>query len=187
MRTDTDTATSTRYSSNEAVRAADLASWRRRTPRRARLGSRTPSRQRRVLRTASTRIRVGTASVGQPVRIVCVAGARPNFMKIAPVLEALETRGADTTFVHTGQHYDAALSDVFLDELGIRQPDHHLDVGSGSPRDPNRQGDGCVRGGARRDRALSGGAGRRRQLEPRLRHRGGQGWRLGRSRRSRFA
>src|SRR3954451_15616397 len=65
-------------------------------------------------------------------RIVCVAGARPNYMKIKPVLDALERRGAETVLVHTGQHYDAGMSDVFFDELGIRSPDHSLGVGSGS-------------------------------------------------------
>ena len=69
---------------------------------------------------------------GCPVRALLVAGARPNFMKIKPVLDALERRGADTVLVHTGQHYDAAMSDVFFDELGIRPPDHGLGVGSGS-------------------------------------------------------
>lgn len=66
------------------------------------------------------------------MRIVCVAGARPNFMKIKPVLEALEARGADTVLVHTGQHYDATMSDVFFDELDLRAPDHALGVGSGT-------------------------------------------------------
>ncbi len=65
-------------------------------------------------------------------RILCVAGARPNFMKIKPVLDALESEGAETVLVHTGQHYDAAMSDVFFEELGIRAPDHHLGIGSGS-------------------------------------------------------
>lgn len=60
-----------------------------------------------------------------------VAGARPNFPKLKPVLDAFEQRGCRTTFVHTGQHYDAALSGVFLDELGIRAPDRLLEVGSG--------------------------------------------------------
>lgn len=69
---------------------------------------------------------------GWPVRALLVAGARPNFMKIKPVLDALETRGAETVLVHTGQHYDSAMSDVFFDELGIRPPDHGLGVGSGS-------------------------------------------------------
>lgn len=66
------------------------------------------------------------------MHVVCVAGARPNFMKIKPVLDALERRGARTTLVHTGQRYDAGMSDVFFDELGIRPPDHSLNVGSGT-------------------------------------------------------
>jgi len=66
------------------------------------------------------------------VHVVCVAGARPNFMKIKPVMDALEQRGARVTLVHTGQHYDAAMSDVFFAELGLRQPDHFLGTGSGT-------------------------------------------------------
>jgi UDP-N-acetylglucosamine 2-epimerase (non-hydrolysing) len=66
------------------------------------------------------------------MRALCVAGARPNLMKIAPVLAALDARGVDTTLVHTGQHYDAIMSDVFFDELGLRAPDVHLGVGSGT-------------------------------------------------------
>ena len=65
-------------------------------------------------------------------QVTLIAGARPNFMKVKPVLDALEARGIATELVHTGQHYDAAMSDVFFDELGIRTPDHHLGVGSGS-------------------------------------------------------
>lgn len=61
-----------------------------------------------------------------------VAGARPNFMKVAPLQAELDRRGVRSVLVHTGQHYDAAMSDVFFDELGIRAPDHHLEVGSGS-------------------------------------------------------
>lgn len=53
-------------------------------------------------------------------------------MKIKPVVDALEARGAQVVLVHTGQHYDAAMSDVFFDELGLRAPDEHLGVGSGS-------------------------------------------------------
>lgn len=64
--------------------------------------------------------------------VVLVAGARPNFMKIAPLQAELDRRGWPSVLVHTGQHYDAAMSDVFFDELGIRAPDHHLEVGSGS-------------------------------------------------------
>jgi UDP-N-acetylglucosamine 2-epimerase (non-hydrolysing) len=64
--------------------------------------------------------------------VLCVAGARPNFMKVKPVLDALEARHVDTVLVHTGQHYDAEMSEVFFEELGLRQPDHWLGVGSGS-------------------------------------------------------
>ncbi len=66
------------------------------------------------------------------MRVVCVAGARPNFMKVAPVLVALDEAGADTVLVHTGQHYDEAMSQVFFEELDIRKPDEYLGVGSGS-------------------------------------------------------
>jgi UDP-N-acetylglucosamine 2-epimerase (non-hydrolysing) len=65
-------------------------------------------------------------------RVVCVAGARPNYMKIKPVMDALERRGAEVILVHTGQHYDRAMNDVFFEELGIRDPDHYLAVGSGT-------------------------------------------------------
>ncbi|MEU4653994.1 UDP-N-acetylglucosamine 2-epimerase (non-hydrolyzing) [Streptomyces sp. NPDC023723] len=65
-------------------------------------------------------------------RIICVAGARPNYMKIKPVMDALERRGAEVLLVHTGQHYDPAMNDVFFADLGIRPPDRFLGVGSGS-------------------------------------------------------
>ncbi|MCW5832286.1 MAG: UDP-N-acetylglucosamine 2-epimerase (non-hydrolyzing) [Labilithrix sp.] len=68
-----------------------------------------------------------------PYKILCVAGARPNFMKIGPILRAL---GASPLFapklVHTGQHYDAKLSKVFFEDLRIPRPDIELEVGSGS-------------------------------------------------------
>lgn len=65
--------------------------------------------------------------------ILHVVGARPNFMKIAPVMRAIERAGfADVALVHTGQHYDAAMSDVFFTDLGMPRPDHFLGVGSGS-------------------------------------------------------
>ena len=66
------------------------------------------------------------------MHLMCVAGARPNFMKVKPVLDALEDRQVAVTLVHTGQHYDPSMSQVFFDELGLRPPDHHLGVGSGS-------------------------------------------------------
>lgn len=62
-----------------------------------------------------------------------VAGARPNFMKLAPVVRALRDSGRrDFRIVHTGQHYDSAMNDVFFRELEIPDPDVHLGVGSGS-------------------------------------------------------
>ena len=64
--------------------------------------------------------------------VLVVAGARPNFMKVAPILRVLQTRGMRPTLVHTGQHYDASMSDAFFGELEIQPPDHHLGVGSGT-------------------------------------------------------
>ena len=64
------------------------------------------------------------------LRVLSVVGARPNFMKIAPVMRALETRGLDQLLVHTGQHYDANMSKVFFDQLGLPEPDLYLGVGS---------------------------------------------------------
>ncbi len=66
------------------------------------------------------------------MRVICVAGARPNYMKVKPVMDALEERGAQVILVHTGQHYDPAMSDVFFADLGIRSPDHFLGAGSGT-------------------------------------------------------
>ena len=66
------------------------------------------------------------------MRIICVAGARPNYMKVKPVMDALEDGRAEVILVHTGQHYDPAMNDVFFADLGIRKPDHFLQVGSAS-------------------------------------------------------
>jgi len=65
------------------------------------------------------------------VRIVSVVGARPQFVKLAPVATALEGK-ADHIIIHTGQHYDELMSDVFFSDLGIPTPDLNLGVGSGS-------------------------------------------------------
>ena len=66
------------------------------------------------------------------LNLACVVGARPNFMKMAPLLRALDAYPhVQTVLVHTGQHYDQKLSDVFFEELGMRRPDVSLDVGSG--------------------------------------------------------
>lgn len=65
--------------------------------------------------------------------VMSVVGARPNFMKIAPIVRALRERGSiESVLVHTGQHYDAAMNDVFFAELGIPAPDIFLGVGSGT-------------------------------------------------------
>lgn len=66
------------------------------------------------------------------MKILSVVAARPNFMKIAPVMGALERLDAQQLLVHTGQHYDANMSKVFFTELGLPEPDIYLGVGSGS-------------------------------------------------------
>src|SRR5438046_2588491 len=66
------------------------------------------------------------------MHILHVVGARPNFMKAAPVLRAIQNTGQKQTLVHTGQHYDVNMSDVFFQELKIPAPDVNLAVGSGS-------------------------------------------------------
>jgi UDP-N-acetylglucosamine 2-epimerase (non-hydrolysing) len=66
------------------------------------------------------------------MKVLVVAGARPNFMKVAPVMTALQRAGHYAVLVHTGQHYDASMSQSFFDDLGIPAPDHFLDVGGGS-------------------------------------------------------
>ncbi|HMJ73090.1 MAG TPA: UDP-N-acetylglucosamine 2-epimerase (non-hydrolyzing) [Solirubrobacterales bacterium] len=68
------------------------------------------------------------------MRIVYVIGTRPNFVKTAPVIAALRKRLPEGrhAIVHTGQHYDRAMSEVFFEELGVPAPDHMLEVGSGS-------------------------------------------------------
>jgi UDP-N-acetylglucosamine 2-epimerase (non-hydrolysing) len=68
------------------------------------------------------------------MRVLSVVGARPNFMKVAPVVRALDRQYPDVVqmLVHTGQHYDAKMSEIFFRELGMPQPDVNLDVGSGT-------------------------------------------------------
>ena len=71
------------------------------------------------------------------IKITIVAGARPNFIKIAPIIRAVEIKSADGAaisyrLVHTGQHYDRNLSDTFFEELGIPEPNANLEVKSGS-------------------------------------------------------
>lgn len=67
------------------------------------------------------------------MKVFHVVGARPNFMKVAPVLNALKSyERVVQTLIHTGQHYDANMSDVFFEQLGLPRPDVNLAVGSGS-------------------------------------------------------
>ena len=73
-------------------------------------------------------------SIDGPVRILNVVGARPNFMKIAPLMRAfgVPDSGIEARLLHTGQHYDAAMKASFFDQLGIPEPDVDLGVGSAS-------------------------------------------------------
>ena len=67
-----------------------------------------------------------------PLTVILVAGARPNFMKIAPILRALERARHRAVILHTGQHYDHSMSGSFFRDLDIRAPDYHLGIGSAS-------------------------------------------------------
>ncbi|AFV88329.1 UDP-N-acetylglucosamine 2-epimerase [Acidipropionibacterium acidipropionici ATCC 4875] len=66
------------------------------------------------------------------MRVVSIVGARPQFVKLAPVAKAFAAAGIDHRIIHTGQHYDVNMSDSFFVELGIPDPDLHLGVGGGS-------------------------------------------------------
>ena len=72
--------------------------------------------------------------VKTPYRLLCVVGARPNFMKMAPIMAAMSEVAPeiDVRLLHTGQHYDAAMNHQYFDALGIPAPDINLEVGSGS-------------------------------------------------------
>lgn len=66
------------------------------------------------------------------MRVIIVVGARPNFIKVGPLVPALTAAGIAADLVHTGQHYDAAMSDVFFEDLRLPEPRWHLGVGSGT-------------------------------------------------------
>src|SRR5579872_4185122 len=69
------------------------------------------------------------------MKILSIVGARPQFVKMAVICRAVDAWGdgsLDHRIIHTGQHYDPEMSEVFFRDLGIRPPDHHLDVGSGT-------------------------------------------------------
>ncbi len=72
------------------------------------------------------------------MQILLIAGARPNFMKIAPIVRELKSKRPEAVefkIVHTGQHYDFNMSDTFFKELGIPEPDYWLNAGGGSHSD----------------------------------------------------
>ena len=79
--------------------------------------------------------------MSRKIKLLIIAGARPNFMKVAPLIKSVRAYGAngkqngvafDYKLVHTGQHYDEKMSGIFFGELGIPAPDINLEVGSGS-------------------------------------------------------
>ncbi len=76
----------------------------------------------------------------RPRTIDCIVGARPNFVKIAPIMRAIKAReGLAARLIHTGQHYDVAMNAVFFNELDIPNPDVNLEVGSGSGTEQTAQ------------------------------------------------
>jgi hypothetical protein len=78
-----------------------------------------------------SRERLKTSHEDHP--FVCIAGARPNFMKIAPLIEELRNWPCfPTRLIHTGQHFSPEMSDVFSRDLGIPEPDENLEIGSGT-------------------------------------------------------
>ena len=68
------------------------------------------------------------------MKVVSVVGNRPQFVKSAPLSLALRARGVEEVVLHTGQHYDRELSQVFFDELGLAEPEYRLDLQSADPQ-----------------------------------------------------
>lgn len=66
------------------------------------------------------------------MKIMSICGARPNFIKMSPVIREIQNRNIDHVFVHTGQHYDRELSEIFLEELKLPALDYYLKIGSGT-------------------------------------------------------
>lgn len=66
------------------------------------------------------------------MKIASIVGARPNFIKLAPLSRELRRRGLDEVIIHTGQHYNYEMDKIFFDDMGIPAPDYHMGIGSGS-------------------------------------------------------
>src|SRR5690606_8192790 len=95
--------------------------------------SRTSSSAGSSFASSSVRARNGEESIPR-MKCVLVFGARPNYMKIAPLFRAMEKDGRLTpVLVSTGQHFDREMSEVFVEELGLPAPEVHLQVGQGTP------------------------------------------------------
>ena len=74
-----------------------------------------------------------TGGGGAPLLVHCIVGARPNFVKIAPIVRAAQSaRRIRTRLIHTGQHYDDRMSRHFFEDLALPEPDRYLDVRSGT-------------------------------------------------------
>jgi UDP-N-acetylglucosamine 2-epimerase (non-hydrolysing) len=95
-------------------------------------------RSRRAYQPCSIRVGINSLVAGGPIRhhpvdmILLVAGTRPNFMKIAPIWRALSACAKPTRLLHTGQHFDDAMSEVFFRDLGLGAPDVRLNAGGGT-------------------------------------------------------
>jgi UDP-N-acetylglucosamine 2-epimerase (non-hydrolysing) len=119
------------------LRIAGSADCQSATPRQRRKSSRRKNRY--FSRTLFERL--AFVQAGSPrsrkiimIKVLNIVGARPNFMKIAPIVREMKRRCGEflPLIVHTGQHYDAAMSDSFFEDLGIPEPNYHLEIGSAS-------------------------------------------------------
>ena len=124
-------------------------------------------------------------SAGRP--ILCVVGARPNYMKMAPIIRALAALGdaVPPILVHTGQHYDAAMNDSFFTALGMPRPAVNLEVGSASHAVQTAEIMKRFEPVLDTYNACGGAGRRRRQLDDRVRAGRDQEGRAGRARRGR--
>ena len=118
--------------------------------------------------------------------IVCVVGARPNYMKMAPLIRAFGAQPGlpGVVLVHTGQHYDIAMNERLFADLELPAPGPQSRSRVGHPRGADRRGDAPLRAGGRRPQAELRDRRRRRQLDARLQPGRGEEARAGRPRRS---